>query len=291
MDIIKHEPSSATYFFELRNLRIHGNRAKNTAGRGIVLGENLNDVQMDRVFVEETPEACMVTDSFWGYRISKCIFERSNTTEYAVHIKGTSGAFIHCRFANHPNAKANLLIGAKYVDIIACEFDTGGEVGLWISASYARVIGGYTRNNSQKANNAYPGMRIGSAGNAIVIGHVFEGSNQESYGLEIVTDSPNNVIVGNWFFDHVTAPISDNGINTIIKYNQGYVTENSGTATFSGTSVTFAHGLAGTPTGVWASFNSTGYGGWTWTANSTHITITVANTGDYTVYWRAEYKP
>jgi len=80
---------------------------------------------------------------------------------------------------------------------------------------------------------------------------------------------------------------------TVEQYGDGtkQYTENSGTATFSGTSVEIAHGLAGTPDQVFASFNSTGYSGYTWTANSTHITITVANTGDYTVYWRAYYEP
>ena len=81
------------------------------------------------------------------------------------------------------------------------------------------------------------------------------------------------------------------GANYEIENNVGFVTKNVGTITFSGTSVTFTHGLAGTPTQVFASFNSTGYGGWSWSANSTHITITVANSGDYTVYWRAYYEP
>jgi len=67
--------------------------------------------------------------------------------------------------------------------------------------------------------------------------------------------------------------------------------QESGSTTFSGTSVTFTHHLVLAPTHVYASFNSTSYGGWTWTANSTHITITVATSGNYTVYWKAEYKP
>lgn len=67
---------------------------------------------------------------------------------------------------------------------------------------------------------------------------------------------------------------------------------NSGTATISsGTSVTFDHGLAGTPTLVLCSFNNTGYGDWKWSATSTQITITVTNSGTYEVYWYAEYKP
>jgi len=68
--------------------------------------------------------------------------------------------------------------------------------------------------------------------------------------------------------------------------------ENSGTATISGgTSVSFEHGLAGTPTHVEVGWKDTGYGDWKWTANSTHITITVTNSGTYSFSWRAYYKP
>ena len=67
---------------------------------------------------------------------------------------------------------------------------------------------------------------------------------------------------------------------------------NSGTATISAsTQTTFNHGLAGTPEIVLASFNVTTYNGYTWSATSTQITITVGTSGDYEIYWYAEYKP
>jgi hypothetical protein len=80
----------------------------------------------------------------------------------------------------------------------------------------------------------------------------------------------------------------------VVKHNLGYVTENSGTATNStATTFVFNHLLAGTPTGVWASFNITAVSGWTWTATATQITITVTGTlpASMTCYWTAEYKP
>lgn len=68
--------------------------------------------------------------------------------------------------------------------------------------------------------------------------------------------------------------------------------ENYGTATISdSTTTTFTHGLAGQPDYMWASFNSTAYNGYTWTANSTHATITVGTSGNYTVYWHGIYEP
>jgi len=112
-----------------------------------------------------------------------------------------------------------------------------------------------------------------------------------SYRPIKIDSTTNNVtVINNQFYNYTNAPIIS-ASTKIVRNNLGFATENSGTTTFSGTSVSFTHGLAGTPTQVFASFNSTGYGGWTWTANSTHITITVANSGSYTVYWRAYYEP
>jgi hypothetical protein len=69
-------------------------------------------------------------------------------------------------------------------------------------------------------------------------------------------------------------------------------TYNCGTATITAsTSVTFNHGLAGTPTHVECGFKTLGYGTWRWSATSTQITITVQNSGTYTFSWCAEYRP
>jgi len=84
------------------------------------------------------------------------------------------------------------------------------------------------------------------------------------------------------------------GVNTKAKDNIGFVTENSGSATnTTSTTFVFNHSLAGTPTFVSASFNTTSITGWTWTATSTQITITVtpALTSPAKAYWRAEYIP
>ena len=68
--------------------------------------------------------------------------------------------------------------------------------------------------------------------------------------------------------------------------------KSSGTATISAsTTVTFNHGLAGTPTHINVGFKTTGYGSWIWSADATNITITVAVSGTYDLTWDAEYKP
>jgi len=65
--------------------------------------------------------------------------------------------------------------------------------------------------------------------------------------------------------------------------------QNSGTATISAsTSVTFDHGLVGTPRHVECGFKTPGYGSWSWSATSTQITITVEVSGTYDFSWSAE---
>lgn len=91
-------------------------------------------------------------------------------------------------------------------------------------------------------------------------------------------------IINDW-----TKVVAPNGWNTQFR------TTNSGTATNStATTFVFNHGLAGTPTGVWASFNTTTINGWAWTATSSQITITVSGSGLPAImasYWKAEYVP
>ena len=80
--------------------------------------------------------------------------------------------------------------------------------------------------------------------------------------------------------------ISDSG-NTIYKYNKGYLTENSGTAT--GTSpITVLHGLAGTPTIVVLGVKGTTVYSTSWTADATNIYIYHNAPASITVTWYAE---
>ncbi|MCK4474679.1 right-handed parallel beta-helix repeat-containing protein [Candidatus Bathyarchaeota archaeon] len=109
----------------------------------------------------------------------------------------------------------------------------------------------------------------------------------------IVTASPsdtvikNNIIFGNDL-------ISDQGTNTLIKWNLGYNTENSGTATIPAgrTSVSLEHELVSTPThaNLTPKDNLEGRSYW-YTTNSTHITIHISSpdaSKDHSFDWTSE---
>jgi hypothetical protein len=82
--------------------------------------------------------------------------------------------------------------------------------------------------------------------------------------------------------------------------NKGYVTENSGVATFSGdaatTAFTIAHGLAATPTVVNLEAKSAdAVGDKYWTADATNITVTfaaapAAGTDNVVIGWEAKVR-
>ncbi len=77
-------------------------------------------------------------------------------------------------------------------------------------------------------------------------------STANGYSVTIAADSNNNIINENILTSTAGQYISDAGTGTIVRDNQGYLTENSGTATVLNTTTTIvvAHGLATAPTRV-----------------------------------------
>jgi parallel beta-helix repeat protein len=119
--------------------------------------------------------------------------------------------------------------------------------------------------------------------------------NGSYYGIRVVgATCDNNVIQNNQLVNNNALVLGNTGTGTIVKYNIGYVTEN----TFSGANTTATtavlnHGLFASATGVWVSFNDTTITGYTWTSTATQITITPTGTlpAAWTCYVNAVYKP
>ena len=120
-----------------------------------------------------------------------------------------------------------------------------------------------------------------------------QGVKTQDYGYHEAEATDYSLLIGCDFTGNQVGAVGTIvGANTKFKNVLGYVTESSGTATISAsTTVTFNHGLAGTPTHVGCGFKTTGYGSWIWSADATNITITVAVSGTYDLTWDAEYKP
>ena len=188
--------------------------------------------------------------------------------------------------------------GSHYNTIIGNRVSHNNRVGIFLSgATNNIIIGNRVHDNSQHGQNAYPGIDLGGESlDNVVVGNKCwnrDAANLQSYGIRERDTSNYNVIMSNDVKgNYQTHGISYVGVDSRVKDNIGYVTENSGTATITAsTTVVFAHGLVGTPTHVAVGFKTTGYGSWIWSADATNITITVVNSGTYNLTWDAEYKP
>jgi hypothetical protein len=151
----------------------------------------------------------------------------------------------------------------------------------------------YTYINGLKAKDLEDAVVIDDSNYTVVQGVSAE--NLANYGIRENGDS-DYTFISDCDLSRITSKISLVGSNSKVTNVQGFVTENSGSATnTTATTFVFNHGLAGTPDYVWASFNSSQVDAWIWSADSTQITVTVTNsgTGDQVVacYWKAEYVP
>lgn len=173
--------------------------------------------------------------------------------------------------------------------------------GIWLIYTKGSVIDGNTVKNSGHGTPSgyYVGIYLeNSADNIVSNNRVYDDQYTQSQWIGIYEKDTgdNNTIIGNHvLYGGWGYKIRISGNNTEVHHNFGYCTENSGTTTnTTSTTFVFNHGLAGTPTGVWASFNTTAINGWMWKATSTQITITISGSGlpsVITAYWKAEYKP
>jgi len=219
--------------------------------------------------------------------IRDCLFQGGGQPDLAVggvhvdNIGGGQHAYLLVTDSVYYNSSGN------FIDIAVPEAGNSSTVVFMRNRSIDHQVGGVYAlgNQSIIAYNTLQNTEI----NASV---------PSGIGYDSTTDTSNrayNLVTGN-ILTNITVV---GGASWASYYDKVYgnigslaLTENTGSASITaGTSVTFAHGLAAAPTCVWASFNATGYGGWTWTANATHAVVYVGTSGNYTVYWGAEAIP
>lgn len=119
----------------------------------------------------------------------------------------------------------------------------------------------------------------------MVDGNVFvDGDNAHVRVVSSSGTSQNNVIINNIFDSTAALPVQNTGTGTVIRNNQGYVTESSGTGAIASgaTTAVVTHGLSVTPTLddisiVFGEQGSNDYGRFSvGTITSTQFTLTVA---------------
>jgi len=141
--------------------------------------------------------------------------------------------------------------------VIGNECNDNGDEGISLHGPYQIAIGNTCKNNT---NNGID-VTLKDDGDTVegcLVQSNFLAENG-GYGVLVGTEGltgtvQNNSILGNTFYNNTSGAISDAGSGTIIKDNQGYTTENSGTASIpkdgSTTYKDWPHGLDATPTNI-----------------------------------------
>ncbi len=147
--------------------------------------------------------------------------------------------------------------------------------------------------NCQAESSTYRAWRIYHDHVTLINPDVEGITSSTGIGIEVLGGYDDRTIINPYFTDLTSGAVPFRltfGVEVI-----GPAYQNSGSVTNStATAFVFDHNLFATPTGVWASFNTTAITGWTWAANVTSVTITVTGASlpsSMTCYWNAQYKP
>jgi len=159
-------------------------------------------------------------------------------------------------------------------------------------ARYIDFIGNRISDTDYSTGNTYSGIYLGGFSHNITIeDNTFVRGNPK-YCVEEAGSTSNNLIQANNFMNYGTTGVQPrSGSNSIIRYNKGYMTENSGTATIpeGSSSIPVNHGLTDIPSIVTVTPNrDTRF--WVTDKNENSFTINIPSsiTGGVSFDWYAE---
>jgi hypothetical protein len=321
--------AKVNFYQQVRNIALDGN---NVATRGInwccwrgkIENVRIQNVAGDAIYI------CGNAADAWAgeNEISSCHI--NNNSGAAIHVYSyADDEWIHdntltynndgiiyrqgCPLISFNHIYRNTRYGifitpCSYGAIIGNHLERNMQGELRLSASgtshiqYLNVLGNEFYGHDYPTPNAYPVVYLrgetGYAQNINLIGNLIVGDGSPNYGLLTHANSRNCIIEANQFVGTFgTAVLLEQGTNKI-RRNIGFVTENSGTATFSGngtqTQFTIAHGLAGTPKSYRVEAGSADAKGDKYvTADATNLTVTFATappsgTNNVVLVWQAE---
>jgi hypothetical protein len=284
-DMIRWAPTATEQFFELKDICFDGNKAQNTAGMGINFTGNTYDFTAYRVWIYNAPlDGFYIRNNAWGLRCYGLTIETCGRIGLNMTDNSNCASFFGCRFASNTGSGVDLGTSSWAKWFFGCEFDSNGGCGIKIRGGNAhQIIGGRITSNTDDGCEVWGSY------------HYFEGTyiaSNTQYGIDIHGTSCE--IQYCQFASNVAGQVNPGGTTMVIHYCLGFVTENSvSSANTTATTAVIAHGLASTATFVWCSFSSSAITGYTWSSNSTHITITPTGTlpASWTTYAKVEYKP
>jgi len=312
-DMFFMNQSNSATFFQLRDLRLNGNRDNNNAGDGVQI-DYTADVLIDHCFIYNFKDNSVNAVSSWGLQIRNSHLEGSK--------RGLNGNRPWQWFLSHTTFNYNddegirisgggaTWRGALIID--ACSIVENGYHGISLYAGDSDIrdvviTGCNIRGNSLNISNTFHGIKLDRAGsynveNFTITNNIIDGKGMHSgvstlsqdAGIRIIDSNygtiANNVLVNN--VDNVD--IGGTCVGLRFSNNIGFITENSGGASGAGTPIAVNHGLSGKPTCLIITSNSTDYGDiWVSNIGSTSFSINydAGGAGDEYFFWYAEYNP
>ena len=265
-------------------------------GHRTFIDNNMLDFSTYGITVESTAVGLTGQDC----TVSNCLFGGNNTATYAIALTGNG----YTRMSIQNNQISNFTTGAtilyfpvesyvsicgNFIEVAGTGVCLGGHMMLasvcdnlfWgvstataISANGGEPYNTYTGNTFYTFATALTGLE-----NSTVSGNTFEGITTTIASMDASTFVGNNIISS---AGTITATVST------VRYNLGYVTENKGTSSGTGSQQTIAHGLKGTPSMVLLSEYTTGLAIPYQSAAADATNIYIKATSGKTYAWRAE---
>lgn len=283
------------------------NNGSNLAGRGIVRGNWIEDVDAGTGYV-------ITLQDGGGNGVEVC-------DNVILGASGNSAIFLPAgTFGGRSHDMSNSIISGNRIEITGAGIRTGTNSKLTVVGNHIRcssfgievgaqsvvagnvVLGSGTTSGTQcvsvrgddvvVSGNYLSGggnaVRVVGVDNALIVGNRLTGANFQ--GINVQANSDNTQIRNNYIAGNNTGAISDNGTGTVLRGNGGYVTEARGTGTIDDTQTSeqITHGLATTPTSVVVTPRDDEL---IWVSARSSSTFTVTRTGSSGALdfdWRAE---
>ena len=254
-NILEYAETDEVLFFALKDLQLYGNKGNNTSGRGLSVvltgAGKFWDVRLERLFLDNFKEEGIYTESTWGWVLDHVVVEYCDGDGVTFH-GSTRGQLYGCKF-NQNKRGLHLSGGQARTQVLGCEMAGNDEEGILVAGARHAIIGCSVRDNSAAAADTDDGIMLGELSDYTrVIGCEIDGGTTQRYGVSILSGAVEVIVSGNNFLNGVSGAVSNAEDTALIRNNQGFVTENSGTVAVPKDAATtykdWPHGLAVTPT-------------------------------------------
>ena len=253
------------------DLTIDGNKDNQSSGHGIYMervgAAVVFDTRFHNVFVRDAKQHGWYLRHTWGSHITSCLAEFCG--ESGIYISG--GQSYVDKFYSAYNGDNGIEFRADRSHLVNSQTVQSDDHGVIIQGDYNTIQGVYVGTWGQRAANTFIAFQVSSDSrkNSINGVHIIGDGTTNTYRgfavdgddniftentIETVSDddvylavgADNNIFTAN----NIEGSITDSGTGNKISDNQGYVTENIGTATVLNgtTSIVITHGLDYTPT-------------------------------------------